>query len=58
MHVARTLSAGAVIVRGHGEARRYLILRAYRNWDFPKGRVEPGEIRYRPRSARSKRRRP
>lgn len=22
---------------------RLLILRAYKNWDFPKGRVEPGE---------------
>lgn len=43
MFVARTLSAGAVIIKGRGEARRYLILRAYRNWDFPKGRVEPGE---------------
>jgi bis(5'-nucleosidyl)-tetraphosphatase len=41
--VAKTLSAGAVVIKGRGEARRYLILRAYRNWDFPKGHVEPGE---------------
>lgn len=41
--MAKTLSAGAVIIKGRGEARRYLILRAYRNWDFPKGRVESGE---------------
>lgn len=26
-----------------GPAVRYLLLRAYRNWDFPKGLVEPGE---------------
>lgn len=25
------------------EGWRFLLLRAYRNWDFPKGRVEPGE---------------
>jgi bis(5'-nucleosidyl)-tetraphosphatase len=43
MSMAKTLSAGAVIVKGRGTARRYLVLRAYRNWDFPKGRVEPGE---------------
>lgn len=38
----RTLSAGVVVVRGT-KAPRYLLLRAYRNWDFPKGEVEPGE---------------
>ncbi len=37
------LSTGAVVVRGRGPERRYLLLRAYRNWDFPKGLVEPGE---------------
>lgn len=26
-----------------GPAVQYLLLRAYRNWDFPKGLVEPGE---------------
>ena len=39
----KILSAGVVIMRGHGTARRYLLLRAYQNWDFPKGVVEPGE---------------
>lgn len=37
------LSAGAVVVRPHGDGFRYLLLRAYGYWDFPKGRVEPGE---------------
>ena len=41
--MTKNLSAGAVIIKGGGPARRYLILRAYRNWDFPKGRVEAGE---------------
>ena len=26
-----------------GAAVQYLLLRAYKNWDFPKGLVEPGE---------------
>jgi bis(5'-nucleosidyl)-tetraphosphatase len=41
-----TLSAGVVIFRTNGPAERTphcLVLRAYRDWDFPKGRVEPGE---------------
>jgi bis(5'-nucleosidyl)-tetraphosphatase len=38
-----TLSAGAVIVRRTDGGHRFLLLRAYRNWDFPKGLVEPGE---------------
>jgi bis(5'-nucleosidyl)-tetraphosphatase len=37
------LSAGFVIVRRTAAGWRYLLLRAYRNWDFPKGQVEPGE---------------
>ena len=37
------LSAGAVIVRRCDHDVRFLLLRAYRHWDFPKGRVEPGE---------------
>jgi 8-oxo-dGTP pyrophosphatase MutT (NUDIX family) len=41
--VAKILSAGVVIVRRRGAGHRYLLLRAYRNWDFPKGVVEPGE---------------
>jgi len=32
-----------VVTRDEGEQRRYLLLRAYRNWDFPKGVVEAGE---------------
>jgi 8-oxo-dGTP pyrophosphatase MutT (NUDIX family) len=30
-------------VRETGDGARLLLLRAYRNWDFPKGQVEPGE---------------
>lgn len=37
------LSAGVVVTRRAGDGRLYLLLRAYRNWDFPKGLVEPGE---------------
>ncbi|HSZ06930.1 MAG TPA: NUDIX domain-containing protein [Steroidobacteraceae bacterium] len=38
----RRLSAGVVVVN-LGQGVQYLLLRAYRNWDFPKGLVEPGE---------------
>lgn len=37
------LSAGIVVVREDDNGWRVLILRAYRNWDFPKGVVEAGE---------------
>ena len=37
------LSAGVVIVSLMNRKLRFLLLRAYRNWDFPKGLVEPGE---------------
>lgn len=37
------LSAGVVVVRRGAAGWLYLMLRAYRNWDFPKGLVEPGE---------------
>ncbi len=37
------LSAGIVLVREERGTWKYLFLRAYRNWDFPKGIVEPGE---------------
>jgi 8-oxo-dGTP pyrophosphatase MutT (NUDIX family) len=37
------LSAGVVVVRKEKGIWKYLFLRAYRNWDFPKGVVEPGE---------------
>jgi bis(5'-nucleosidyl)-tetraphosphatase len=37
------LSAGVVILRRSGPECRFLLLRAYAHWDFPKGMVEPGE---------------
>jgi 8-oxo-dGTP pyrophosphatase MutT (NUDIX family) len=37
------LSAGVVIVHSEADRCRYLLLRCYRYWDFPKGVVEPGE---------------
>jgi bis(5'-nucleosidyl)-tetraphosphatase len=37
------LSAGVAVVRETADGARFLLLRAYRNWDFPKGLVEPGE---------------
>jgi len=37
------LSAGVVVVRETDDGARLLLLRAYRDWDFPKGGVEPGE---------------
>ena len=37
------LSAGVVVVRQANGSWLFLMLRAYRNWDFPKGLVEPGE---------------
>ncbi|HSF46800.1 MAG TPA: NUDIX domain-containing protein [Burkholderiales bacterium] len=37
----KILSAGLVIVQ-RGSCR-YLLLRAYNYWDFPKGEVDPGE---------------
>lgn len=37
------LSAGVVVVRETPDGARFLLLRAYRNWDCPKGLVEPGE---------------
>jgi 8-oxo-dGTP pyrophosphatase MutT (NUDIX family) len=36
-------AAGAVIFRRSEHGIRLLVLRAYKNWDFPKGMVEPGE---------------
>ncbi len=38
-----TLSAGIVILRKEKDKWKYLFLRAFKNWDFPKGEVKPGE---------------
>lgn len=39
----KVLSAGVIPMRWDGERWRYLLLRAYQYWDFPKGRAESGE---------------
>lgn len=39
----KKLAAGMVVVRRIDGEWHCLMLRAYRNWDFPKGEVEPGE---------------
>jgi 8-oxo-dGTP pyrophosphatase MutT (NUDIX family) len=39
----RKLAAGAVVFRRTTGGVRLLVLRAYKNWDFPKGMVEAGE---------------
>jgi 8-oxo-dGTP pyrophosphatase MutT (NUDIX family) len=36
-------AAGAVVFRRTAGGVRFLALRAFKNWDFPKGLVEPGE---------------
>jgi 8-oxo-dGTP pyrophosphatase MutT (NUDIX family) len=42
-HPQRRLSAGVVVVHRNQDQAQVLLLRAYKNWDFPKGMVEPGE---------------
>lgn len=37
------LSAGIIVVRKEGGGWQYLFLRAFRNWDFPKGETRAGE---------------
>lgn len=37
------LSAGVVVLREAETGWRYLLLRAFNHWDFPKGMVERGE---------------
>lgn len=37
------ISAGVIVVRRFGGEQRYLLLRVFRYWDFPKGLVEKGE---------------
>lgn len=39
----KTLSAGFVVVRLANTGWRYLLLRCYKLWDFPKGLIEPDE---------------
>ena len=39
----KRLSAGVVVLRDTAEGPRFLLLRAYKHWDFPKGMVEPDE---------------
>ena len=41
--ISAVISAGIVPARRTAAGWRVLILRAYRNWDFPKGRIEAGE---------------
>lgn len=40
----KMLSAGVVILRNRPEGCQYLVLRSFHYWDFPKGRVEDGEL--------------
>jgi bis(5'-nucleosidyl)-tetraphosphatase len=37
------LSAGVVVVRFFGKEPKFLLLRAFNYWDFPKGLLDPGE---------------
>ncbi|HSC95431.1 MAG TPA: NUDIX domain-containing protein [Burkholderiales bacterium] len=39
----KPISAGVIPARRTPEGWKLLILRAYRNWDFPKGVIDPGE---------------
>lgn len=39
----RHRSAGIVVVRREAGGWKFLVLRAWREWGFPKGLVEPGE---------------
>lgn len=39
----RVLSSGVIIIRKEGAGLRFLLLRSYSYWDFPKGLVEEGE---------------
>jgi 8-oxo-dGTP pyrophosphatase MutT (NUDIX family) len=38
------MSSGVVVVSVLERKLKFLLLRAYRNWDFPKGMVELGEL--------------
>ncbi len=39
----RILSAGVVVARYFGKEPKFLLLRAFTYWDFPKGLIDPGE---------------
>ena len=39
----KILSAGVIVARHEGDSWRYLLLRVYSYWDFPKVIVEPDE---------------
>jgi 8-oxo-dGTP pyrophosphatase MutT (NUDIX family) len=39
----KVLSCGAVVVRDTPDGWRFLLLRAFTHWDFPKGLLENGE---------------
>ena len=41
--MAKVISAGVVPFRRTSDGCRILVLRCFRNWDFPKGRIEAGE---------------
>lgn len=43
MNSAPKRAAGTVVFRRTERGVRLLVLRAYKNWDFPKGLIEPGE---------------
>ena len=43
MAIHPRLSAGVAILRETPSGPLFLLLRAWRYWDFPKGAVEPGE---------------
>lgn len=40
---AKIMSAGVVVVKRQSGHFKYLLLRAFNHWDFPKGVVEDGE---------------
>ena len=44
MTLGKRMSAGVVVVRETPQGLRFLLLRAFRHWDFPKGAVEEGEM--------------
>jgi 8-oxo-dGTP pyrophosphatase MutT (NUDIX family) len=46
MPVKPIRAAGAVVFRRTGSGVRLLVLRAYANWDFPKGLLAPGEDQF------------